>query len=132
MAALQRTLKTAFRRSGPWAWVLVVMVLVQTFGLMHGVTHGHHAHGLDHRAGLSRFEDADLKDAGWLERLFASHELGAGCQSYDQSSHGDCMPTAALPAAMSQALGAFSPVFEAAPPPVAVALVQARGPPVFR
>ena len=85
-----------------------VLVLTQTLGLVHGVTHadmfaaaaGHsyvHAGQVDHddfydnHGGGHQHIDHDLAPtpaSGLLASVFASHEQPSDCRLYDQCSHG--------------------------------------------
>ena len=124
----------------------VVLVLTQTLGLIHGVTHAEvfaaaagHSHAVadqDHHADHDRDDhqhtDHDLKAApasGLVAAVFASHEQDSDCRLFDQCSQG-----AGVANVLRQSLPVVTPPFE-----VAVfqgnalarwaALFDARGPP---
>lgn len=129
----------------PWRWTLFpagllafVLLLSQTFGLLHGLVHapssvpGHAVPGAHelHAAAL-----ASPDAGGFLTRLFSGHSTDDAvpdCRLYDQSSHFDgmaCLPVLALPLVLAPFV--FSVLTGLA---VARwhALFQARGPPCVR
>ncbi len=114
-----------------------VMLLAQTLGFMHGVTHGpiydsHTAAGSNVQVTLQSGDEACEPSANWLDKLFSSHHGDNDCRLFDQASHGSAAPqlaALALPVVL---------------PPIAVtifqgealarwaALFDARGPPLTR
>ena len=130
------------------AWCLAgVLVLTQTLGLVHGVTHaevfadaaershGHidHDHHADRDRGGHQHHGHDLTVApasGLLASVFAAHKQDSDCRLFDQCSHG-----AGVAGLLHQSLPVVTPPFE-----VAIfqgnalarwaALFDARGPPL--
>jgi len=76
--------RTAFAR--PLLVLVLVLVLVQTLGLMHRIVHLH-----------GRMQTSESPAAGvvgdtgesWVKALFEGHDSERDCAQYDQSSHGD-------------------------------------------
>jgi hypothetical protein len=113
-----------------WAWLVAAMFLAQSLGLTHNVLHNAVPQGVHAWASLpaGTHEDAD---SSWLARLFPGHDNAADCRLYDQVSHSDGIPMAALlqfpvvhPPALTQVIQVLAP----AKPTIRV---QARGPPSF-
>jgi hypothetical protein len=114
----------------PWAWLLAMVFLAQSLGQVHSVLHTAAPHG-DITAKALIDGTAHAQEANrWLGRLFEGHDNTSDCRLYDQVSHGDCMPTAALlhlQALPTAALTAAAPESAWARPTLRV---QARGPPL--
>ncbi|WP_425258200.1 hypothetical protein ACPOLB_22110 [Rubrivivax sp. RP6-9] len=84
------------RRPLALAWLLAAaMLLAQGLGLVHAVRH---APGLAHPAGLASVHD---HGAGPVQvaAAFGGHDGqdAASCRLYDQLTHADVLPVAALP-----------------------------------
>lgn len=127
------------RRVAPVLLLVLALVSVQTLGLLHRVVHAPawasmlqdesrpvQAQGREAARAVDRNEAA----TGFLAQLFAGHQSGSDCRSYDQLSHGDCVASVLV-----QAMPLVLPVFLVfVPAGVAFvrrsALFQARGPPV--
>lgn len=113
----------------------LVLLLSQTLGLLHGITHGPALAG-GAPVAVALAVQAGAHDAGgFLSHLFsghAPHESDPDCRLYDQSSHVDAMP--GLPVLVLP-LGLAPFVFSVLSG-LAVArwhaLFQARGPPLVR
>lgn len=112
-----------------WAWLVAAIFLAQSLGLIHSVLHSATPHGVhvgvDLQAGTH--EDAD---SNGLARLFLGHDNASDCRLYDQVSHGDGMPTAALLQLAVAHPPALTQVFQALAPLKPTVRLQARGPPV--
>jgi hypothetical protein len=113
-----------------WAWLVAAMLLAQSLGLMHNVLHTAAPQGVHAGAALPAGPHEDA-GSSWLARLFSGHDNASDCRLYDQVSHGDGIPTAALlqlpalqPLALTQVMQALAP----AKPTIRL---QARGPPTF-
>lgn len=117
---------------GIWSWacLLALVFLAQALGQMHNVLHA--AAPQDEILAQRSFEGNDhaQEASHWLGRLFAGHDSASDCRLYDQISHGDCVPTAAL----LPALALHTPIQTTASPASAqvrpTLRVQARGPPI--
>lgn len=126
------TLSVRSRAIAFWAWLLVAMVAAQSLGAMHTIVHATAAHAT-HQAGPAHSEaQGRAITTGWVAKLFAAHSDESDCRLYDQVSHGDCMPAVPLLGFPLQLTPLFLQVFEALPPLIFAALVQARGPPSIR
>lgn len=114
----------------PWMWLLVLVFLAQSLGQVHIVLHAATPHAdISAKRLLSR-NDIAQEGGQWLSRLFAGHANASDCRLYDQVSHGDCMPAAALlmPVAMvAPAWTALFPVSARARPTLRL---RARSPPI--
>lgn len=106
-----------------------VLVMTQTLGVVHAVTHGSsgsslHSYDHDH-------PEVEAPDTGYfLTALFSSHQEVFDCRFYDQASHGGALVTA------------VQSTLPVVPPPLTVAIFQgealarwaalfdARGPPL--
>ena len=122
-----------------------VLVMTQTLGVIHGMTHGaagsslhahdqghDHDHEHEHEHEHEHVHDgADASGAShFLTALFSSHQKASDCRLYDQASHDGVLVIATPPA------------LPVVPPPVTVAIFQgealarwaalfdARGPPL--
>jgi hypothetical protein len=111
-----------------------VLVMTQTLGVVHGMTHGQsgsalHLHDHDHHHADVPDEAGDAS-LHFFSALFSLHEEASDCRLYDQASH-------------DGGLAAVMPlVLPFVPPPFAVAIFQgdalarwaalfdARGPPL--
>lgn len=124
------------QRVSPVLLLVLALVSVQTLGLLHRVLHAPALSAAlqdDARPAQGPGREAARAPGSvatdFLSQLFAGHQNGSDCRSYDQLSHGDCV--ASVPA---QALPLVLPVFL-----VSVlagvacvrrcALLPARGPP---
>ncbi len=67
----------------------MALVFAQTLGLIHSAVHANGAPSPV--AALSC-----PADGPWLRALFGSHHSNADCQSYDQLTHGDSLPSVAV------------------------------------
>lgn len=74
------------RRTALIAAVMMALVFVQTLGLIHSAVH---ANGVP--SPVSAFSCPT--DGQWLKALFGVHHGNADCQSYDQLTHGDSLPS---------------------------------------
>ena len=76
------------------ATLLVALVLAQTLGLVHRIVHapigGHPA--------VTASASTASSGIAWLKALFAGHSSEQGCDLYDQLSHADAVPQAAIAA----------------------------------
>jgi hypothetical protein len=127
------------RRMVPILLLGLALVSVQTLGLLHRVVHAPAlSAALQGDVGglqapdrvTARVAEGSAAATDFLAQLFASHQTGSDCRSYDQLSHGD-----SAAGVSAQVLPLVLPVLR--PFVVAVdtlvrrpALVQARGPPM--
>ena len=111
--------------------LVAVLVMTQTMGLVHTITHGPSGsslHSHDHDNEHAEVEASDSSHV--LAALFSSHQDSSDCRLYDQASHDGGLVTA---------IQSTLPVM---PPPFTVAIFQgealarwaalfdARGPPL--
>ena len=84
-------LRLSHRATARVALVLAVaLVLLQTVGALHRITHVASAGSGTHHAAVIGKSHADGAANGWLDRLFAGHSPnGHDCDAFDQASHGD-------------------------------------------
>lgn len=80
----------------PWAWLLASVLLAQSLGQVHGVLHAGTPHGDIAAQDLANGNHHAPEALSFPGRLFGGHANPTDCRLYDQISHGDCMPTAAL------------------------------------
>lgn len=123
------------------AWCLAaLLVLTQTLGLIHGVTHAEafaaaaahsHAH-VDRDKGNHQPVDRDVTavTSGLLASVFASHKQDSDCRLYNQCSHG-----AGVANVLHQLLPVVTPssevaIFQGNALARWAALFDARGPPL--
>lgn len=118
---------------GLWTWVclLVLVLLAQSLGQMHGVLHAGpphiHTAAQDQATGHRHAQAGDPE----LGQLFGGHGQAKDCRLYDQISHAECMPAAALLLALvlpAPTLTTGSPEAVHTRPTLRV---QARGPPLL-
>ncbi|NQW93403.1 MAG: hypothetical protein HQ446_05140 [Polaromonas sp.] len=113
-----------------------VLVMTQTLGVVHGMTHGQSGSALHSHADNHDHHHADVHDeAGgssrhFLSALFSLHEEASDCRLYDQASHDGAL------------VSVMPLVLPVVPPPFSVAIFQgealarwaalfdARGPPL--
>jgi hypothetical protein len=106
------------------------MFLAQSLGLTHNVLHTAAPQGVNAWAGLQAGTHGDA-DSNWLARLFPGHDNASDCRLYDQVSHSDSIPTAALLHLPAVRPPALTQVFQALAPAKPTVRIQARGPPSF-
>jgi hypothetical protein len=97
---------------------------------MHNVLHTAAPQGVHAGAALPAGPHEDANDNG-LARLFTGHDNASDCRLYDQVSHGDGIPTAALLQLAAVHPPTLTQVFQALAPAKPTLRVQARGPPSF-
>ena len=135
MRAHARTLPA--RQVVLWAWVLIALVLSQSLGFIHGSLHGESAYaapskGASHVTDTSGRAPATLAGhdlAALLAALYSHHASGSDCRLYDQMSHGDCAPTAAVVFVPLRIAAASELPMATGRSVTTRAWVQARGPP---
>jgi hypothetical protein len=104
-----------------WSWVLACALLAApTLGAVHGVAHARLASGP--AASSKAVATASLGG------LFKSHDDGSGCRLFDQLSHGDAVPTAAVAVATLATTDCVLPA-EVGVAASSVLPFRARGPP---
>jgi hypothetical protein len=114
----------------PWAWLLALVLLAQSLGQVHGVLHAGAPQGEISAQHLANASGHEARTDSWLSHLFDDHANATDCRLYDQISHGDCIPTAALLLALAlpvPVLATLSPESAWARPTLQI---QARGPPL--
>jgi len=104
------------------------MFVAQSLGLMHNVLHIATPQGVHARSALQAPTDEDA-DSNGLARLFSGHDNASDCRLYDQVSHGDGIPTAALLQLPASHPPTLTQVFQALAPAKPTVRLQARGPP---
>ena len=72
----------------------VVLVLVQSLGLMHRIAHASRGAPATMGATWAQSSASSPQAGGWLQALFGDHHHGGDCQSYDQHTHADTLKTA--------------------------------------
>ena len=124
------------------AWCLAaVLVLTQTLGLIHGMTHGKtmaeatrhihvHVHASPDEGDQHQHHDlAATPASGFMASVFALHERASDCRLFDQCSHGAGAASVVLqllPGVMPPSLVA---IFQGNALARWAALFDARGPP---
>lgn len=115
--------------------LVFVLVMTQTLGLIHTITHGssgsslhssdhHHDHDHEHA------EVEPTESSHFLAALFSSHQEVSDCRIYDQASHGGALSTA-MPSALPVVLPPFTvAIFQGEALARWAALFDARGPPL--
>lgn len=152
-----RRISPSLRRATAAA-LLFALVLAQTLGAMHRIVHAPiaaHAAAAAAHAGATATPSAaatlsavarpraaatpafpTLRTAtapagsGWLLALFSGHASEQGCDLYDQLSHADGLPMAALASAVAPALPAPIAASISSAIRVRTFAVRARGPPL--
>jgi len=93
--------KVPARRATLILALLVALVLAQSLGFIHRITHANHeAAGQLAVASAEQVEVSDHASLHWLESLFTGHDHAGGCEAYDQFTHADALwgvPAAVLP-----------------------------------
>ena len=107
------------------------MFLAQSLGLMHNVLHTAAPQGIHSWAALPAGTHEDGV-SNWLAHLFPHHDNASDCSLYDQVSHGDGIPIAALLQLPAAQLTALTQEIQALAPAKPTIRVQARGPPSSR
>jgi hypothetical protein len=115
-----------------------VLVMTQTLGVVHGITHGPSGsslHSHDHHHGQSHdHAEVEVKadHGGVLTALFAAHQENSDCRLYDQASHDGALVSvtpSALPVVppsfmvaifQGEALARWAALFDARGPPLTV------------
>lgn len=138
------TSTAAYRRTGlPRAalrWLvalLLVQVLWQTLGHMHGIVHFQGVHGMAHVQGPHGTSPADRVQAtptaaGWVAALLGHPGDESVCQVFDQLGHGDTLASPATAWLPLQPSAALLLVADCEARARWAALFDARGPPAAR
>ena len=125
----------ALPRLTTWLALLLaaVLVLTQTLGVVHGITHGAAGALLHSYSGSDDHDHDHVKTPStphFLTTLFSSHQEASDCRLYDQARHEGAVVMAlpwALPALPP---GVSVPLFQGKALARWAALFDARGPPL--
>lgn len=113
-----------------WMWLLVLVLLAQSLGQVHIVLHAATPHADISAERLLGRNDIAHEGGQWLSRLFAGHANASDCRLYDQVSHGDCMPTAALLMPVAMVAPVWTALFPASARARPTLRLRARSPPI--